>query len=629
MSALNTIPRLPLLVVDPDPVFRLGLRIGLSRHADFYIAAEVSTGEDALQYLAETDAQPPAELDGANAEPASPSEISQSPLPSPIVLVSLDVGTGIGGEEPSEDLQGLELCQRLKAERPDRPVLVLGTHSEAVVIAAVQQIGADGYCPRQAELDVILAALRRIARGQTAWFVSAPGRPSLPPPPPERSPNLWYLWRQRLAQQGLTQINHALTSLHQTLEEGTTMGEMTRLLLEGQQRELRAAKWIVQRWVLPPALAERMPAEAPSPTEPPANPETAIAPVAATSLDLLPAALPPSDRTYRLDNSQDVQGILFDRILAKLQLPLINQSKRPLEVELLKSQKQQELLYLVLRRLENLLDELRFSRIELGQLPEKRSPLLLDLWQVVTTDFFGRYYTISLRDRDLELVGLLLEETDTVQTQILDRIPFVNDLLAHLLFQAPLWVDGVAYPVGNPAAIARAEIILDHLVLQVANAVVYPLLNQVANVEAIKQLFYSRRLMSFREIERFRNDLSWRYRLERYVTEPSNIFESQHCLFTLQGHHIRMVCIYAPRTEELDQLSGLPFAVTLALEARDAVAPRLRAAIAFVGSGVIYVLTEVVGRGIGLIVRGVLKGIGDAWQSDRLPPSNRKDSQSR
>ena len=73
-------------------------------------------------------------------------------------------------------------------------------------------------------------------------------------------------------------------------------------------------------------------------------------------------------------------------------------------------------------------------------------------------------------------------------------------------------------------------------------------------------------------------------------------------------------------------LTGIQLAVTLVLETRDAVAPRVRAAIAFVGSGLVYVLTEVVGRGIGLVGRGILQGIGSAWQdtkisrdSDRLP----------
>jgi hypothetical protein len=121
-------------------------------------------------------------------------------------------------------------------------------------------------------------------------------------------------------------------------------------------------------------------------------------------------------------------------------------------------------------------------------------------------------------------------------------------------------------------------------------------------------------LLSSREIERFRNNLSWRYRVDRSFREPKNIFESQYRLFTLTGRGIKQVAIYAPRTDELADLSGLPYIVTLALETRDAVAPRLRSAFSFVGNSVVYVLTEVIGRGIGLVGRGVLKGLGNVWQ---------------
>jgi hypothetical protein len=62
---------------------------------------------------------------------------------------------------------------------------------------------------------------------------------------------------------------------------------------------------------------------------------------------------------------------------------------------------------------------------------------------------------------------------------------------------------------------------------------------------------------------------------------------------------------------------GVPLVVTIALEARDAIAPRLRSTLSVLGSGVVYVLTEVVGRGIGLIGRGILKGLGNAWQDVR------------
>ena len=83
------------------------------------------------------------------------------------------------------------------------------------------------------------------------------------------------------------------------------------------------------------------------------------------------------------------------------------------------------------------------------------------------------------------------------------------------------------------------------------------------------------------------------------------------------GQGIVLTPIYAPRRAELERLSGLPWAMTLLLETRDALSPRVRALIALVGSSVVYVLTEVVGRGIGLVGRGILQGVGSAWQDTR------------
>jgi hypothetical protein len=58
--------------------------------------------------------------------------------------------------------------------------------------------------------------------------------------------------------------------------------------------------------------------------------------------------------------------------------------------------------------------------------------------------------------------------------------------------------------------------------------------------------------------------------------------------------------------------------VTIAFEARDAIAPRLRSTVAWAGKGVVYVLTQVIGRSIGLVVRGVIQGIGNTLQDARF-----------
>ncbi|WRH67251.1 MAG: DUF3685 domain-containing protein [Planktothrix sp. GU0601_MAG3] len=99
--------------------------------------------------------------------------------------------------------------------------------------------------------------------------------------------------------------------------------------------------------------------------------------------------------------------------------------------------------------------------------------------------------------------------------------------------------------------------------------------------------------------------------------KPKAIFESSYLLLVLGERGIQKQVIYSPRRDELEKLSGIPLTVTLILETRDAVAPPLRAAISFVGSAIVYVLTNVVGRGLGLIGKGLLQGIGTSFQDNR------------
>ena len=68
--------------------------------------------------------------------------------------------------------------------------------------------------------------------------------------------------------------------------------------------------------------------------------------------------------------------------------------------------------------------------------------------------------------------------------------------------------------------------------------------------------------------------------------------------------------IYAPRKNELEKLSGIPWLSTIVIEIRDAIAPLVRRFIALAGSGVVFVLTQVIGKGLGLIGKGIIQGVG-------------------
>ncbi len=661
---------LQLMLVDEDPVFRLGLKVWLEQQGDFAIAAEAGTAADTLKGIQSRFKAYQQALDNPALRP------KDKPLAPPIDLVILDLG--LGASKP-EATPGLQLCQQIKTTFPQLPVLVLSLQAEPVLQAAAERMGANGFGTRSMSVRRLAQLIRQVAAGQSdtsstalpgeqvptsdsaAPIAPASGRSNSNPKNPKNPkdtalsrsgdiPGPLTAMRMSMRLSGLQQIDHSIAAIARQ----RTGSWLNQAILDGKKRELTAARWLVSAiW--------RTPKFDHSPRRSQSRSQSSSSSRSEAGSDWMRAAMQGGygqnyadmtaarylDREALVPNATaalanmaatesrlqarptDVQNVVFEGVFAKLQRPLKNISESPLEIDILRSDKKLELLYLVLRQLEDLLADLRASEVQPGQLATRwqghsygvSRQVLHDLWDAVNTEFFGKYYTVRIETTggnvEEEVVALLQREKLLVQQQIIDRIPMVSELFGHWLFQEQLIIESSPYLATTPQAIAYSERLLENLTIQIANAVIQPLLNRLADVESIKKSLYTGRLMSSREIERFRNDLSWRYRLDRLVNEPKAIFESRYNLYALTPVGINVTSVYAPRRAELDRLGGIPWAVTLAMETRDAIAPRVRTAISLIGSTVVYVLTEVLGRGIGLVGRGVLKGVGNAWQDTK------------
>ena len=644
---------LRLMLVDEDPVFRLGLKIWLEQTAGYQVVAEASDAEATLAILASL--TPADSLGGSTwAPPPDPAwaDAWMAPADRPIPeldLIILDLGLGAG---PPDQLPGLRLCADLKARYPALPILVISAQTEPVLATTARQLGADGFGSRSMAVGDLHRLIQQLARprgtplepASGAAPAPAPGPGDRRPPPVFRErpssvpgPSPRGLTRLRLGMRlsAVQQIEAVMAQIEaeQRRGRGTLISEA---LLAGRYRELKAARWLVRRLLATPDGVGRGPVSPPPvdrswPREADLAPDRLMArrgggrtpPAQGKVLQTGGAAEAPSEALAvatadRLTYGQtDLGTRVFDRVFNQCQGLIDNTSGIPLETDILRDDKKRELLYLTLRKFEDALDSLRQAEVPPGQLAEKSPLVLRDIWEAVVTDFFGRYYTLQINNVEQPVVPTLLAEAPLVQAAMLDRIPLVPMLLGHLIYNESMVVDGGIYEATAPEAIDRSQALLEHLLIQLANAVVQPVLNNFADVELLKKNLYQRRMMTSRDIERFRNDLSWRYRWDGLVNEPKAIFESQYRLLGFTERGIQSQLIYAPRRDELDQLSGLQRVVTLTVEARDAIAPRFRSAVSLVGSGIVYVLTDVIGRGIGLIGRGILRGVGGAWRDPR------------
>ena len=593
-----------LMLIDDDPIFRLGLSTALASFPDLQVVAQADSAAAALQTLA--------------------AGVGTDNAPN-LVILELNLGrstSSLGGSI------GLQLCQELKTQFPQLAIFLLCQRLTPEELTAARTLGVEGYCPKGTDLSVLVPALRQVASGEVYWSELVQGQNLAPVEASDVIQSRSSLLLQ-IRQSGLRQIDTAIAQVTNQVQN-PNLSTLDWFILTGRRRELRTARWLVNQLLPVAATGKRNQVAGTGFTDTPReNPNDFLNPPGSGSRDRLSGApLPTPEQRRRIDSALTTQSSalsqssilspLLDATLNKLQFGLKNLTGSPLEIDILLEDKKQELLYLILRKFEDVLEELRFSQLQPEAIALKHSMILQDLWQASTTDFFGKYCTIQIGNLEVDIVNTLLQDATIIQQSFLDKIPLVAEIINYLLFQTPLMIDNVSYSFGTPEARVRAEVILENLLIQIANSVVQPLLNYFADVEAIKQIFYDRRLISSREIARFRNNLSWKYRLEKYVGEPTAIFESRYLLLVLGGIGIKKISIYSPRTNELQQLRGVQLACTLALETRDAIAPRLRSTVAFLGSGVVYVLTQVIGRGIGLIGRGIIQGIGTTLQETRF-----------
>ncbi|BBC24845.1 DUF3685 domain-containing protein [Pseudanabaena sp. ABRG5-3] len=583
-----------LLLVDSDRIFRMGMRAWLAQFPNLEVVAEVDSAEATLEFL------------------------SDDAIDIDLILLDLNLERS-KPELGDKQLSGLELCQQLKSRYPDLPILLLSAPQPPELVAIALRAGVEGYCLKGTKPEELIIAIRQVASGEI--YLGDRNNPQINQSQqpftnlPDEPVSVVAIIRHNFYLSGLRRIDRALDEVKAGLEGANPQqisDRLTQLVLAGQVRELQAARWLVhQLWkpakrphilsqsndVSPNNLASDLSVEV-------ANPQVEISSITNES------------------NILAIQASLWDRTVEKLQANLANLSRTPLEIDILKDEKKRELLYIALRQVEQSLTELRFSEIQPNQLHDQIPTILKNIWQETVINFFGKYYSLShpLNTSEVNVVDVLLKDVAIVQVAFLNKIPQIENFLSHLLFETELIVNNANLVIGTPEAMQRAELILDNLLIQIANGVIQPLLNHFADVEEVKHKFYRYNLLPTREIERFRNDLSWKYRLEKYITDPQLIFESRQVLFAFANSGIKQVSIYAPRSQELQQLEGIQLAVTLVLELQDAIAPRLKSAIALLGSGFVYVLTNVIGRGIGLIGRGVLQGIGTAWQESRPKP---------
>jgi DNA-binding NarL/FixJ family response regulator len=121
---------LGVLLVDDHAVVREGYRRLLERSPDIRVIGEAGNSADAYQLLCQL--QP--------------------------VVVVMDISL--------PDVSGIEATRRMLARQPEVRVLVFSMHEEAIFASRALQAGARGYITKASAPEILIDAVRAVARGE-------------------------------------------------------------------------------------------------------------------------------------------------------------------------------------------------------------------------------------------------------------------------------------------------------------------------------------------------------------------------------------------------------------------------------------------------------------------------------
>ena len=402
--------------------------------------------------------------------------------------------------------------------------------------------------------------------------------------------------------QGIAQIDAQLQLVAVYLQK-PDLGMVLRWVLEGQRRELTMARLLVLRlWTV---VAMALGLEEGQQVWPGAGEQAATAshrvPPASTAVIL------------RSRTAEGVWDTLSQRLLACTNTCHAAALDRELlALSALAAGPRSSLLRQLLEEMGSALLQARGRDVRGGALLELWAELQWEIMQHALQHMGGAYLRIP-RDGALVSVTEQLLALEVPNGQPVARAT-LEPLLAALVRAEPVVIDGRLFAPDTPAALLHLERLLSDWLLRLASLLAALVLEEASRWPELRRFLLRQDLLPTRELERLRNRLNAHERYEQLVLEPVRIYESRRELLLLQPEGVVREQLVDPRDQELRQLGFVQRGVTFALEARDALGPQLRALGQRLGALLVVVLTQVIGRGIGLVGRGVLIGLGRSLQ---------------
>ncbi|WP_255087804.1 MULTISPECIES: DUF3685 domain-containing protein [unclassified Synechococcus] len=487
---------------------------------------------------------------------------------------------------PLEPVNLLRELERLEQRWHPAPLLLLLPATPGLRRDWLLQLPAAGLL-QQPDPDQLLAAVATLLDGGRVVELQGDG----PQAAAEAQASGPLGLGQWLLQSGLQQIDAELRRCRRLLDP-PPQSLLLALVLAGRVRELEAARNLLIWLWGPISLAWSQPE--------PTTPGSAL-------------PRPPlgggTEITLRHRTAEGVWQLIRERLATASAAALTPEPNGALfALQGLSPERRRDLLLALLSQLDQLLGRLRQERLRGDDLQGRWQQLQPELRRHALRQMAGPYVQLPQQGQLLPVADTLSGLSDLALTD--PDLPPCLPMLTALLSAQPLLVDGRLLAPDEPQALLYLEALVGNWLVRTAELISGEVLACCGDWPELRRYLLVQELLATRSLERLRNQLNARQRWSAWFERPIQLYESRRLLYRLEGGTILPLLLTEPRDQELRQLGWLQQVVTLALETRDALAPQLQALLRRLGDLFVVVLTQVVGRAIGLVGRGILQGMG-------------------
>lgn len=295
---------------------------------------------------------------------------------------------------------------------------------------------------------------------------------------------------------------------------------------------------------------------------------------------------------------------LFSRLLYKTRFSNRKGNQFLLSVDVLKDEVRRDLLNITTQNIERIYQNLLDLPHPTAYLEKNGKHLFLQLIKKTCEEFLTQQYGHHIKLNKRILKTTLYTETLLQDCEILFEVPFYSIVNPNTPYFKKIY-----YPIYSYASESFIESLLDNLVIEISNCIVYFSLVTFSFLYTFRQTLYRTKFLSLRNFERFRNNIIWQLRVKIFVQNPIDLYHNRYKIFILRTSGLYCRSVYANRTTQLTSLSTIPLTIISVIEIKDFLISRLDELIYLFSKGVRFTLTSVVGQVIGLIWRGVIDGL--------------------